>query len=200
MGSPPRSAACLRGSCTDVRLASMRHPSAEVHPAGRRAGWGSRGTPPCADLADRRGRRARGSRNAYAMSTTMLAARMNIDPTTVTPITMGKSLLVDHLDRELTQPGEPEEGLGDDESGEDRREVDAEHRHDRRQRPAERVLVHDPALGEPLRPRGADVVLLGRFDHVAAEHPRVHRGGSRPRPRSREGGTCRSARSPTRSR
>src|SRR5688572_24742292 len=136
----------------------MRHPPETGHPSTRprkRFRWK-------ASLGERSQWRTRGSRKAYAMSTTMLAARMNIDPHDRDAHHDGEVIGGDGPHRELPEAEEPEEVLRDEQPGHDRREVDPEHRHGRRDRSPERVLVDHAALRGSLRPGRPDVVLAVR--------------------------------------
>ncbi len=79
------------------------------------------------------------------MSTRMFATTMNAAATTIVPMIDRQVLLSDRLHRELTEPGQTEDVLDDDHAAEQRPEVDAELRDDRRERAAQPVSVDRPA-------------------------------------------------------
>src|SRR3954452_22548025 len=69
------------------------------------------------------------------------------------------------------QAGQAEDILGDDRTTQQSADVDAELRDDRRKRGAQTVPEDHPALGEPLGPRRADVVLPHHVEHRPAGEP-----------------------------
>src|SRR3954453_21575090 len=82
-------------------------------------------------------------------------------------------LLVDRRHRGLTEPGQAEHGLDDDDPADQLTEVDAELRDHRRQRAAQAVPDDHPALPDALRARGPDVVLTEDVEHRTPGQSRV---------------------------
>ena len=111
-----------------------------------------------------------------ATSTTRFAIATAVEATSTTAITSGRSCVARSEDRLVAEPVEVEDGLGDDRAADEQRDVEAEHRDDRRQARAETVPEDDLSLAQAFRARGADVVLAERLEQVAARDPRVDRG------------------------
>ena len=103
----------------------------------------------------------------------MIATAVAVQMTT--PSTRRQVLRDRAVDREPAEALDVEHRLGDDRAADEQRDVEAEHRHDRRQARAQPVLEDHLALREPLRARRADVVLAERLEQVVARHARVDR-------------------------
>src|SRR5262249_52220668 len=84
----------------------------------------------------------------------------------------------DGVDQHLAEAGAGEHRLGQHGAGEGHRDEQADDRQERHHHVAQGVLVDHPALGLPLGPRGADVVLADHLEHGRAGEP-AHRGGQR---------------------
>jgi len=76
----------------------------------------------------------------------------------------------DGVDGEASDAGPAEDFFGDDGSGEERSELEAEECDDRDERVAQGVAQDDDALGQALGAGGADVVLIELFEHGGADH------------------------------
>ena len=94
---------------------------------------------------------------------------------TTTPWVVARSKLPIAADRELAEPGQAEDGLGEERSAEREPDVHSENRDDRQQRISDHVVAEHPALGGALGARGANEVLVQRLDHVGTDHARVRR-------------------------
>src|SRR5581483_8606494 len=79
----------------------------------------------------------------------------------------GQVLVESGLDDVAADARPGEDRLREDGAAEERRELEAERRHDRDERVPEAVLQDDRARREALRARGADVVLLERLEERA---------------------------------
>ena len=87
-----------------------------------------------------------GSMAAYTRSTSRLQMTMKKAATSVTPMTIGRSLSCTLLTAYWPSAGEGEHGLGDHGAAEQQTEVHAEDGDDRGQRGPQPVLADDPAL------------------------------------------------------
>ena len=95
----------------------------------------------------------------------MFATTMNAEASITVPMITGWSCCTTDCTASCAEARQPEDVLGDDRAAEQRAEVDAELRDDRRQRAAQRVAVDHAPLAHALRARGADVVLAEHVEH-----------------------------------
>src|SRR4051794_11236137 len=79
--------------------------------------------------------------------------------------------VLDRVEREPADPGDVEHALREDRAAEQHADVDTGRGHERGDRAAHAMAQHDAPLAQPLRPRGAYVVLRHRLDQVAAQEP-----------------------------
>ena len=86
---------------------------------------------------------------------------------------------VDRVDQQPSHAGPVEHDFDDDRAAEQEAELQAHHRDDRDQRIAQAVLDDDRALGQALRARRADVVLLQDVDERRTRESRHDRGDRR---------------------
>ena len=110
--------------------------------------------------------RTLGSTTAYRRSTTRLQRATKNAASSVTPRTLGRSLAPIASTAYLPSPARLNARLGEHRAADQQAEVQAEDREHRRERAAQAVLDHHPALSEALGPRGADVVLVHRLEHA----------------------------------
>src|SRR4051795_198475 len=84
--------------------------------------------------------------------------------------------VLDRVVREPPDAGDVEHRLGEDRAAEQDADVDPGGGDERGDGAAHSVAQHDPPLAQPLRARGADVVLREHLHQVAAQEPRVDGG------------------------
>ena len=94
---------------------------------------------------------------------------------TTTPSVVARSKLLIEPTSELAEPGQPEDGLGEERSAESEPDVHSQDRDDREQRVADDVPAQNACLRGALRARRAHVVLRQGLDHVRPDHPHVRR-------------------------
>src|SRR5207249_680144 len=69
------------------------------------------------------------------------------------------------LDEEARDAGNVEDGLGDDQSAQQKGGLDTDHRDDRQERVLERMVIVDNDFGSAFRTGGADIVLPQHVEH-----------------------------------
>ena len=109
------------------------------------------------------------------MSTTRFIITTANVATSTTPSDRREVLAEDGVDRHEAEAVEVEDALGDHRAADEERDVEPEHRHDRRQAGAQPVPEDHALLGQPLGAGRADVVLAHGVEQVAAHHARVDR-------------------------